>query len=155
MGGGSELGLICQTISTSSCSWNCSHNHPLNDLRWSLGFTNIPFWLTGHSCKKSPTSNKETPPNVDKFCIIAFNATSKCLKVSLPIIHISSIIKTFKYWYLFLNLWRVSSLGFLYLKDFNPGLTARGNAEHNVIPLIPVAAFPVDAEARTDGWSRF
>ena len=33
-----------------------------------------------------------------------------------------SITKTFKYWYLLLNIWTVSSLGFLYMKDFNPDL---------------------------------
>ena len=82
-----------------------SHNHPLNDLyNPLLGFMNTPFWLTGGSYKKSPTTNKETPPNGEEFCMIAFNARSKCPKVSLPIIDISSIIKTFKYWYLFLNI---------------------------------------------------
>ena len=71
------------------------------------------------------------------------------------IIDISTIIKTFMYWYLFLNIWKVSSLGFLYSWDFNPDLRGRWNAECNVIPLIPVAAFPVDAVTRIDGWWRF
>ena len=49
---------------------------------------NTPFWLTGGSCKKS-TTNKETPQNGDEFCMIPFNARSKCPKVSLTIIDIS------------------------------------------------------------------
>ena len=57
---------------------------------------NTPFWLTIGSCKKSPTTNKETPANADKFCMIAFKAVSKWPKVSLSIIDISSIIKTLK-----------------------------------------------------------
>ena len=59
---------------------------------------NTRFCLTGGGCKKSPTINKETPLNGDEFCMITFNARSKCPKVSLPITDISSIIKTFKYW---------------------------------------------------------
>ena len=46
--------------------------------------------------KKFPTTNKETPPNGDELCMIAFNTRSKCPKVSFPIIDIPSIIKTFK-----------------------------------------------------------
>ena len=57
-----------------------------------------PFWLTEESCKKS-TANKETPPNGEEFYMTAFNARSKCPKLSLPIIDISSSIKTFKYRY--------------------------------------------------------
>ena len=70
------------------------------------------------------------------------------------IINISSIIKTFKYFYLFLNIGRVSSFGLLYSHDFNPDLTGRWNAECHIISLIPVTAFLVDAVTRTDGWSR-
>ena len=56
-------------------------------------FMNTPFWLTGGSCKKSPTTKKETLQNGDKFCII-FNVRYKRPKDSLPVIHISSVIKT-------------------------------------------------------------
>ena len=91
--------------------------------------------------------------NNKEFCMAAINDRTKCPKVSLPII-ISFIIKTFKYLYLFLNIWRVSSLRFLYPDDFNPDLTGRWNAECNVGPLPPLAAFPVDAVKRTDDWLR-
>ena len=55
-----------------------------------------PTWFHKHiflvnGCKKSLTTNKETPPNNDKFCMIAFNTRSKCPKVSLSLIfHILS-----------------------------------------------------------------
>ena len=87
--------------------------------------------------------------------MIAFKTKSKSPKVFLPIINMPSIIKTFKYLYLFLNIWRVSSLDFSYLLDFTPYLTERWNAECNVIPLIPVAAFLVDAVTRINAWSKF
>ena len=48
-------------------------------------------------CKIYPTTNKETPPNGHEFCMTAFNAWSKCPKVSLPINDTSSIIKTINY----------------------------------------------------------
>ena len=76
-----------------------------------LGFMNTPFWLTGGSCKKS-TTNKETPQNGDEFCMIPFNARSKCPKVSLTIIDISSIIKTFRYWYCFPSYKEIHHLAF-------------------------------------------
>ena len=77
---------------------------------------NIPFWLKGGICKKSPTTNKETPPNGDEFYLIAFNSRFKCLKVSFSIIDISSIIKTFKHWDLSLKLSRVSSFSLLQIR---------------------------------------
>ena len=50
----------------------------------------------------------------------SFKARSICSKVSLSIIDISSIIKTFNNWYLFNNIRTVSSLSFLYQYDLNP-----------------------------------
>ena len=47
------------------------------------------FWLTTDNCKKNPTTNKETPPDGEELFMI--NARSKCPKVSLSIIDISSI----------------------------------------------------------------
>ena len=54
-----------------------------------------PFWLASRSCKKYPIINKETSPNGEKFFVIIFNARSKCPEASLPIIDLSSVIKTF------------------------------------------------------------
>ena len=51
-----------------------------------------PFCLTSDCYKKSPITNKEK--NREEFCKIAFNAITKCPKVSLAISDISSIIKT-------------------------------------------------------------
>ena len=39
------------------------------------------------------------------------------------------------------------------MKDFNPDITGTWNTECNVTPLIPIAAFPVDAVIRKyDSW---
>ena len=115
---------------------------------------NTPFWLIGRSCKKSLTTYKENLPNGDEFCMIAFSARSKCQNVSLPITDISSIIKTFKYWYLLPNFLK-SSITWLFILGLQSWLYRDRNAECNVIPLIHVATFPADAVTRTDGCSRF
>ena len=47
----------------NSCSWNSTHNHPLNDLYDPLlGLISTSFWLTTGCWKKSSTANKETSP---------------------------------------------------------------------------------------------
>ena len=58
---------------------------------------NTPLWLTGGTCKKSPTTNKETPPNGDEFCMIAFNVRSnvqKFLVLSLIFNLLSKLLST-------------------------------------------------------------
>ena len=96
--------MLCLIILTNSCSRNVFYSNLRNDLYEPFPvFANTPFWLTSGGCKKSPPTTKETPPNGKEFCLIAGKARSKCLNVSLPIINFPSIIKTFKYWYLYFN----------------------------------------------------
>ena len=58
---------------------------------------NTPFWLTGGSCKKSPTTNKETPPNGDEFWMISFKLdlnVQKFLFLSLIFYLLSKLLST-------------------------------------------------------------
>ena len=100
---------------------------------------NTLFWLIGWSRKKSPTTNKETPPNGNEFCMIAFNPRSKCPEVFFLslIFHLLPKLLNINL-HLFLKIGRVSSLSFSYLKDFNLDL------EYNVMSLKPVAVFPLE-----------
>ena len=73
----------------------------------------------------SSTTSRKTPPNDNEFCMItAFNATSKCPKVSIPIADISSVIKRLSTGICF-STHEVSSLGVLSAQDFNSDLTGK------------------------------
>ena len=63
----------------------------MNDL-----YDPLPGSMNKPTCKTSPTTHKETPPNGDELDIVGFSARSKCPKVPLPTIDISSTIKNYK-----------------------------------------------------------
>ena len=95
-------------------------------------YSNFGLQLHKYSstCKNNPTDMTNTPQNGFEVSFITSNIFKN---LSLP-----------------LNLWNISSLCFS--KDLLIGNQA---AECKVAPLIFVAALPVEAVKRTDGWSRF
>ena len=73
--------------------------HPLNDpYDLLLNLLSTYYWLTCGRCKKSPTTNKETLLNGNKFYMTAFNTRFECPKVALECHYLAFCTVGFQSW---------------------------------------------------------
>ena len=73
--------------------------HPVNDpYDLLLNLLSTYYWLTCGRCKKSPTTNKETLLNGNKFYMTAFNTRFECPKVALECHYLAFCTVGFQSW---------------------------------------------------------